>query len=423
LGSVNTAFNGFAKRYADDSEAIKKLVGISTGFCGIVAALLNFGIYRGAFHWSFLRAIANYYVWGVVLIGVALFFSGYWKSRIACWVHITGLLIAAVLGGFTATPGDVTGALYLIFAMMLLAEYRMARWASVSVGSIGILLYTIALAIGYAHSAQGIGFRLGQAVLILVVLLVLYGGVLFRHSYLQHRQAEILETRVKERTKDLEEALSERSRALTERSVMLQEIHHRVKNNLQIVASLLRLEAAKHKDADFQNAMEASIQRIHAMALVHETLYESQPLHEVSLETYTRRLITDVARSLETRVSVSVESRGSMHVGPDFAVPYGLLLNELVTNAYQHAFPDRRNGTIRVILECKRDISLRVEDDGVGIEPNAADPPSSELGLRIVKSLVAQLRGEIELENRTGGTAWLMSFPVNGKSYSEVAAR
>jgi two-component system, sensor histidine kinase PdtaS len=213
----------------------------------------------------------------------------------------------------------------------------------------------------------------------------------------------LLETRVKERTAELEKALAERS-------VILQEIHHRVRNNLQLVTSMLQLEAGRQDDSALRSSMEASIQRIYVMALVHEILYATEELDDLDLVRYSDRLL-DAFRD-EAPFEFRLEAEAPIPVGLDFAVPFGLLLNELVSNANRHAFPEGY-GRIDVRIErTEGGLRLVVADEGVGIPEAYPVPGAKTLGLTLVDVLVKQLGGEASLERRPG-TKWTIAFPLS----------
>jgi len=239
----------------------------------------------------------------------------------------------------------------------------------------------------------------------MICLLILFGGVLLKHE-LRHRQdVALLETRVKERTADLEQALAERL-------VMLQEIHHRVKNNLQIIISMLRLEADRQSDAAARGSIETSIQRIYAMALVHETLYITDQLESIDLVKYADGLL-ELARA-SSSIEFKLEAEGPIFVPLDFAVPFGLLLNELISNSEKHAFPPGFKGEVDIRIESTDGLLLSIADNGVGISESIRLEGTKTLGLSLVNVLVQQLRGAVTLD-RKSGTRWTIRFPTRGQ--------
>jgi two-component sensor histidine kinase len=226
--------------------------------------------------------------------------------------------------------------------------------------------------------------------------------VILRHELRHREDTALLESRVKERTAELE-------RILAEKSVMLQEIHHRVKNNLQIIASILRLEADRDESDLSRASTEKSIQRIYSMALVHETLYQTDQLENVDLVQYVDRLINEIKAA--SPIEFALEAVGPIYVGLDFAVPLGLLLNELLTNAQKHAFPGGSTGRVDIRIDSEEGLRLSVADNGVGIAEDIRLEGAKTLGLNLVNVLAQQLNGAIALD-RSSGTVWTITFPT-----------
>ena len=242
-----------------------------------------------------------------------------------------------------------------------------------------------------------------------------------------HRLNAELELRVKDRTAALSQAndslvkevnerkvAEEQARAsLQEKEVLLKEIHHRVKNNLQIISSLLNLQARQIMDEPTLRALGDSQARVRSMALIHERLYQSQSLAKIDFGEYVKSLATDLFRSYQrglagVKLNIQVDE---VALDMDHAVSCGLILNELMTNALKYAFPDGRAGTIRVELHTTSGniLNLRVADDGVGIPADFDIHNAKSLGLQLVNSLVAQLDARLEMEN-SEGTAFQVSF-------------
>ena len=201
--------------------------------------------------------------------------------------------------------------------------------------------------------------------------------------------------------------------SLEEKEVLLKEIHHRVKNNLQIVSSLLQLQASYIKDPDALNIFEESRDRIKSMALIHEHLYQSNDLAQIDFPEYLRSLhsmVLSAHRSNRTRV----ETR--LHVDPvsldlDTAIPVGLITNELVTNSLKYAFAGRSVGEIGVRLTKSEtgEFLLMVSDNGVGLPEKFNFDKATSLGLRLVRILSKQMRARLEISNGMG-TQFRMYF-------------
>jgi PAS domain S-box-containing protein len=203
--------------------------------------------------------------------------------------------------------------------------------------------------------------------------------------------------------------IAERLKAsLREKELLLKEVHHRVKNNLQVISSLLNLQARHVVDPRALELFKESQNRVRSIALFHEKLYQAKDLGHVEAFEYLNTLIANLLAAYgakPTAVSLEVE-REDILLGVDVAIPLGLVLNELISNALKHAFPDGRRGQIRVQLgRCDKDrYRLVVSDNGVGFPADLDFRNAPSLGLQLVCTLVDQLAGTIELIGAPGTT-------------------
>ena len=202
--------------------------------------------------------------------------------------------------------------------------------------------------------------------------------------------------------------------SLAEKEVLLREINHRVKNNLQIISSLLNLQSRDIKDPEALHSFQVSQDRIRAMAMVHDKLYKSDDLGRIDFGGYIKSLATDLGNSygLASRdidLKIDVEN---ILLGVDTAIPFGVIVNELVANALKHAFPGDRSGEIAISFrETDGQYTMIFKDDGVGFPEDLDVSHPSSLGLTIVKALTGQLGGTMELA-RNGGSEISITFPV-----------
>lgn len=192
------------------------------------------------------------------------------------------------------------------------------------------------------------------------------------------------------------------ARLLGEKEVLLKEVHHRVKNNLQVISSLLNLQARKASEPAVREALQSSQSRVRSIALLHERLYQSNDLANVDMATYLAGLVSEVFRAAGRPGVRRVVAVDGIELSMELAMPCGLIVNELVTNALKHAFP-AGEGEVRVELTRQGGRTrLSVVDDGCGLPPGAQADGTS-LGMRLVRSLTDQLRGQLVVERGPGG--------------------
>jgi excisionase family DNA binding protein len=203
--------------------------------------------------------------------------------------------------------------------------------------------------------------------------------------------------------------------ALREKEVLLQEVHHRVKNNLQVVCSLLSLQGGLIEDPQLRALFHESEQRIQTMALIHETLYQVSDMAAFHLAPYIERLSDALLRAYgggEGLVTLTTHLE-DLALPLDSAAPCGLILHELLSNALKHAFPDGQAGAITLDLRAAPDrhVTLCVADNGVGVPEGFDVRQSDSLGLQLVGALTEQLGGTLTVA-RQGGTAFTLTFPL-----------
>lgn len=220
-----------------------------------------------------------------------------------------------------------------------------------------------------------------------------------------------LKKQVKSRTNELERELEEKSKieknlkkSIEEKVVLLAEIHHRVKNNLAITSSLFQLEMMHLEEEKIVDLLSNSLMRIKAIAMVHEKLYESKDFKSIPFHLY----LTEILPKIESKYNVDKRIKvhkdvDVIHLNINLAIPAALLMNELVTNSFKHAFPDQKKGVINITLKNRGDeVLLNVEDDGIGL-PEFIDPNDrSSVGFMLVNTLSKQLNAEYDVSTRPG---------------------
>ena len=270
-------------------------------------------------------------------------------------------------------------------------------------------------------AALGVGF----ATLYFTLFGIVWGG--WRTINSQRKQLESVNTELAKGVEDLTKAneqlvfeATERQQAevqikasLQEKEVLLREIHHRVKNNLQVIASLLNLQSRSITDDQVLEPLRESQNRIESMALIHQKLYDSNNLMVVDFAEYSRSLAAELFSTygVGQAVTLEVDSDAGASLTINSAIPCGLIINELVSNSLKYAFSGAQAGSIRIGLhQVEKDkLVLMVADNGAGIPEEVDFRNTESLGLRLVNILSGQLEGTLELE-RNGGTKFKLTF-------------
>ncbi len=214
---------------------------------------------------------------------------------------------------------------------------------------------------------------------------------------------------------ELKESNQKLNNLLEEKKILIKEIHHRVKNNFQSVSSLLTLQAEMVKDDQLKEILNESCNRIHSLALIHEKLQESEDVSNVTLRSYLQRLIDDLVisyKGVKENISVDLNVDYKIELPTNQCVQLGLILNELLSNVFKYAFPDNRHGRVTINFDRKNEFNyFLVSDNGIGLVDGFDISKCSSLGLKIVKWMVDQLRGEISYQNK-GGVEFFIKFPM-----------
>lgn len=260
-------------------------------------------------------------------------------------------------------------------------------------------------------------------------MIILGKARVFADLYRQRRQIEeqerSLQQLVHQRTAELRGTATQLAASLQEKEVLLKEVYHRVKNNLQVVSSLLTMQARATSEPKARTVLNESADRVRSIALVHEQLYQSPNLARISCRAYIAQLVahlTDTYQPLSGRVPIRAEI-DDLEFGVETAIPLGLIITELISNAYKHAFAGQASGEIHVVLQALEGDGIRlcVADTGHGLPPDfdIDIDGSDSLGMRLVHMLADQLDGVLTVSS-SGGARVEFSFvaepprPING---------
>lgn len=215
---------------------------------------------------------------------------------------------------------------------------------------------------------------------------------------------KLIEQQLKNSLVELEKKVEHEKLQKVEKEVMLKEIHHRVKNNMQIISSIFNLQLKNAKNDEVAQLLKNAQNRIHSMALVHDLLYQSENLAQVDMRAYVNELVVDILTSLHSDtmlIDPKIEI-DEFYFGPDRAITIGIIVNELVVNAIKHAFSGRTNGTIEVTLKKidETQAKLTVADNGVGIDTN--EPLKKSLGMELITVFCQTLECQTDISYEKG---------------------
>jgi PAS domain S-box-containing protein len=202
--------------------------------------------------------------------------------------------------------------------------------------------------------------------------------------------------------------------SLKEKETLLSEIHHRVKNNLAVITGMLQLQAMSEENGEVLDRLNDSISRIRTMSSIHEHLYQSKSFSKLELDTRIRQLVLNIQKSFQTDIDVEINFRcDPLKMNINQALPCSLIVNEIVTNIFKHAFKNRRTGKVDVILRTlseSEQIYLAIADNGTGMPEDFNPAESSSLGLTLIKLFSQQLHAEHEFTSSEEGTTFTLTF-------------
>ena len=233
-----------------------------------------------------------------------------------------------------------------------------------------------------------------------------------------------LEQRLRESEEQLEREIAERKRAeeqakasLREKEVLLEEIHHRVKNNLQLISGLLDMSSMRTHSQDVIDLIKDARAKIHIMALIHNQLYRSERFDQIDLGSHVREMVSYLSQVYANRKKLitPVIEHSDVYLSVTQAIPCALALNEVISNAFKHAFIEGQKGTIEISIQSLADdtIFIRVKDDGIGIPEGIDIYKADSLGLKLIRNLVQeQLKGKIQID-RNNGTDVSIEFKIS----------
>lgn len=325
---------------------------------------------------------------------------------------------------------DATTILAIIILMVIIMRIALKEKnrgaANVTIGAIGTSVF---LLVNRMVNAEIITLSTFLYYVDLILLYISYPLGIYIYITNQYGRLFLaMEQEVQERTQQLNDTIKDLTKTQKELSVknsqnvlLLKEIHHRVKNNLEVVSGLLALQSAKMEDPTMQEVMLASQNRVHSMGILHQKLYQSEHLAFIEMKNYFENLCINILDSYNEseRIKVNVEMK-ELELDVDTAVPLGLIVNELLTNSLKYAFPNGENGNIELSLSHlnEEDFQLKISDNGVG-KPIYAEVKGTGFGTQLVELLTRQIDGQL-IQEISNGTMIQINFKRQVTGSSQV---
>lgn len=347
---------------------------------GLAVILWLTAIFRHKLHFRVRATVCIGILYAIGIAGLVV----YWLSGHGLLFLIVSSFVTTLLFGIR--PGLILTVITVVLLAFVLAAIHL-----------GWLTFDIDFnAYAYAPSS-------------LLTMMVVYGMVTSITSFFAGQIHRHLIASIQLKT-ETEMLLKE---SLREKELLLKEIHHRVKNNMQVILSLLRLQERSIRDEEMITMLQESQSRIRSMSLVHDQIFRSHDMANIEFDRYVKRLVNEIFTSYAVRQQIDVEVNvGSVRIGIDSAIPCGMILNELISNSLKHAFPESRG---KIMIAFEQEVggynTLTVSDNGKGLPEGFTIEEQESLGLTLVNLLVKQLDGEMGIDRSTG-TRFTIRFPA-----------
>jgi len=363
-----------------------------------------------------IKEVIPYVFWAFGLLNLVNTVLYRYHRKLEITYNIVSIMTLAGGTAITLYSGGINSPFIFVLALIVVAGYVSTK----SYGTLYLNLNLLIILLIYSQSITDYSFTTNVipeqsrnlfALVSVLFSVYLLGGVFGKNLLHAHH--------------NLYKAKKEVESRIHEKETLLKEIHHRVKNNLQTVSSLLSLQSRNIEDKDMKRLIKSSQNRVISMAMVHEMLYMRDDLSKIEYKSYVKELSEYLVRSLKgtennVKLKLNIED---IKLGIDTAIPLGLLINEAITNALKYGIKDDTQGEINIELrkENYRDFVLNIGDNGVGIPENVTFKNTKSLGLKLINNLTRQLRGTITRDYSKKGTNYVVRFREIGRKLHSVA--
>ncbi len=363
-----------------------------------------------------INVILPYVFFGFGAINLINTFAYKTHKNLTATYNITSIVALISATVITLYSGSINSPFIFVLALIVFTGYVTTR----SYGKIYLYINMLIICLLYIESLPD--YTIAENVVpetsrnlfsFLSILFSVYllGGVLGKNLLKAHH--------------NLYKSRNEIEKRIKEKETLLREVHHRVKNNLQTVSSLLSLQSRSIEDKKMKSIIKSSQNRVISMAMVHEMLYMRDDLSKIEYKSYVKELSEFLIRSLkgaENKVKLNIDIP-DIKLGIDTAIPLGLLINEAITNALKYGITDENEGEINIAIkrEKNNEYVLNIGDNGVGFPDSVDHKTTKSLGLKLIHNLARQLKGTISKDATKKGTNYIVRFSEVGQQFHSVA--
>ncbi len=329
--------------------------------------------------------------------------------------NLASILALAAAIAITLYSGGINSPFIFVLALIVFAGYITTRaygMVYLYLNLLIVLLFYLQEIPDFSFAANVVPIESRNLFSFLSILFSVYllGGVLGKNLLKAHH--------------NLYKSKREIELRIKEKETLLKEIHHRVKNNLQTVSSLLSLQSRSIENEDFKNLIKSNQNRVISMAMVHEMLYMRDDLSKIEYKSYVQELSEYLVRSVKgtkNNVILNIDIP-DIKLAIDTAIPLGLLINEIITNALKYGIKGDNNGEIHIVLkkEDEKNYMLHIGDDGVGFSDAIDHKDTKSLGLKLIHNLTRQLKGSIAKDGSKKGTNYIITFQEAGQQIHSI---
>ncbi len=340
-----------------------------------------------------------------------------WHKNLAATFHITSILAIVSAIGITLYSGGINSPFIFVLALIVLAGYITTR----THGKLYLYASLVIIVLIYIQHYPDFNFANNLvpetsqnlfSFLSILFSVYLLGGVFGKNLMKAHNK--------------LYKSKNEIEKRIVEKELLLKEIHHRVKNNLQTVSSLLSLQSRNTTDSSVKELFKSSQNRVISMAMVHEMLYMRDDLARIEYKSYVKELSEYLVKSVkgpQNNITLCIDIE-DIKLGIDTAIPLGLLINETITNALKYGIIDDNNGEIHIALKKadEKDYVMSIGDNGIGFPDSVNYKNSKSLGLKLIHNLARQLKGSITRDLSVKGTNYIIRFQEIGQRFPSLVS-